>query len=103
MFFISGLSQFSAEDWLHIEFEYDKDKYHLNDVVIGKIYFLLVRIKIKLMELQFYVENHSILTKRTQKAPIQRECKTCRANGVIPTDNHRTGRKCPFYKQSMCF
>ena len=40
------------EDCLHIEFEYGKAKYHLQDVVIGKIYFLLVRIKIKHMELQ---------------------------------------------------
>lgn len=38
------------EDCLHIEFEYSKSKYHLQDVVIGKIYFLLVRIKIKHME-----------------------------------------------------
>lgn len=30
------------EDCLHIEFEYDKAKYHLKDSVIGKIYFLLV-------------------------------------------------------------
>eukprot|EP00611_Tribonema_gayanum_P023097 TRINITY_DN4792_c0_g1_i1.p1 TRINITY_DN4792_c0_g1~~TRINITY_DN4792_c0_g1_i1.p1 ORF type:complete len:300 (+),score=137.08 TRINITY_DN4792_c0_g1_i1:218-1117(+) len=39
------------EECLHIEFEYDKSKYHLRDVIIGKIYFLLVRIKIKHMEL----------------------------------------------------
>eukprot|EP00005_Dracoamoeba_jomungandri_P014479 CAMPEP_0174275542 /NCGR_PEP_ID=MMETSP0439-20130205/59882_1 /TAXON_ID=0 /ORGANISM="Stereomyxa ramosa, Strain Chinc5" /LENGTH=329 /DNA_ID=CAMNT_0015367655 /DNA_START=725 /DNA_END=1714 /DNA_ORIENTATION=- len=39
------------EDCLHIEFEYNRSKYHLNDVIIGKIYFLLVRIKIKHMEL----------------------------------------------------
>jgi len=39
------------EDCLHIEFEYNKAKYHLQDVVIGKIYFLLVRIKIKHMEI----------------------------------------------------
>jgi len=38
------------EDCLHIEFEYNKSKYSLSDVVIGKIYFLLVRIKIKHME-----------------------------------------------------
>lgn len=38
------------EDCLHIEFEYNKSKYHLQDVVVGKIYFLLVRIKIKHME-----------------------------------------------------
>jgi vacuolar protein sorting-associated protein 26 len=39
------------EECLHIDFEYDKQKYHLNDVILGKIYFLLVRIKIKHMEL----------------------------------------------------
>ena len=39
------------EDCLHIEFEYNKSKYHLKDVVLGKIDFLLVRIKIKYMEL----------------------------------------------------
>ncbi|GAQ82443.1 Membrane coat complex Retromer [Klebsormidium nitens] len=40
------------EDCLHIEFEYSKAKYHLKDVIVGKIYFLLVRIKIKHMELE---------------------------------------------------
>lgn len=30
------------EDCLHIEFEYDKAAYALKDVVVGKIYFLLV-------------------------------------------------------------
>jgi len=39
------------EDCLHIEFEYNKSKYHLNDAVLGKIFFLLVRIKIKHMEI----------------------------------------------------
>jgi len=39
------------EDCLHIEFEYNRSKYHLKDVIVGKIYFLLVRIKIKHMEL----------------------------------------------------
>jgi vacuolar protein sorting-associated protein 26 len=39
------------EDCLHIEFEYNKSKYSLRDVIVGKIYFLLVRIKIKHMEL----------------------------------------------------
>jgi vacuolar protein sorting-associated protein 26 len=40
------------EDCLHIEFEYNKGKYHLKDCVLGKVYFLLVKIKIKFMELQ---------------------------------------------------
>uniref|UniRef100_A0AAV1T8B5 Vacuolar protein sorting-associated protein 26 n=1 Tax=Peronospora matthiolae TaxID=2874970 RepID=A0AAV1T8B5_9STRA len=39
------------EDSLHIEFEYDKSHYHLEDVVIGKISFQLMQIKIKHMEL----------------------------------------------------
>mmetsp|Transcript_12926 Transcript_12926/g.17008 ORF Transcript_12926/g.17008 Transcript_12926/m.17008 type:complete len:298 (-) Transcript_12926:92-985(-) len=38
------------EECLHIEFEYDKSKYHLQDVIIGKIFFLLVKIKMKHME-----------------------------------------------------
>uniref|UniRef100_K7N1L6 Uncharacterized protein n=1 Tax=Glycine max TaxID=3847 RepID=K7N1L6_SOYBN len=40
------------EECLHREFEYGKSKYHLKDVIVGKIYFLLVRIKIKTMELE---------------------------------------------------
>ena len=40
------------EECLHIEFEYNKGAYHLKDCVIGKVYFLLVRIKIKKMELE---------------------------------------------------
>lgn len=39
------------EDCLHIEFEYDRRHYHLQDTIRGKIHFLLVRIKIKHMEL----------------------------------------------------
>eukprot|EP00268_Persea_americana_P049321 TRINITY_DN5281_c0_g1_i5.p1 TRINITY_DN5281_c0_g1~~TRINITY_DN5281_c0_g1_i5.p1 ORF type:complete len:301 (+),score=45.61 TRINITY_DN5281_c0_g1_i5:274-1176(+) len=40
------------EDCIHMEFEYSKSKYHLKDVIVGKIYFLVVRIKIKNMELE---------------------------------------------------
>jgi vacuolar protein sorting-associated protein 26 len=40
------------EDCLHIEFEYNKAAYHLKDTVLGKIYFLLVRIKLKYMEIE---------------------------------------------------
>lgn len=57
----SGIKmEVGIEDCLHIEFEvyppplrqkYNKNKYHLKDVIVGKIYFLLVRIKIKHMEL----------------------------------------------------
>lgn len=39
------------EECLHIEFEYNRQKYHLKDCIVGKVYFLLVRIRIKYMEL----------------------------------------------------
>ena len=39
------------EECLHIEFEYERRAYHLQDTILGKIHFLLVRIKIKHMEL----------------------------------------------------
>ncbi|CAD8186298.1 unnamed protein product [Paramecium octaurelia] len=39
------------EDCLHIDFEYFKSRYHLRDVVTGKVNFYLVKIKIKHMEL----------------------------------------------------
>mmetsp|Transcript_30714 Transcript_30714/g.72067 ORF Transcript_30714/g.72067 Transcript_30714/m.72067 type:complete len:314 (-) Transcript_30714:59-1000(-) len=39
------------EDCLHIEFEYQRRHYHLLDTIRGQINFLLVRIKIKYMEL----------------------------------------------------
>jgi len=39
------------EDALHIEFEYNRSKYHLKDVIIGKISFVKVKLKIKHMEL----------------------------------------------------
>ncbi|MBA0651336.1 hypothetical protein Goklo_018669 [Gossypium klotzschianum] len=49
------------EDCLHIEFEYNKSngeweskphRYHLKDVIIGKIFFFLVKIKIKNMDIE---------------------------------------------------
>ena len=39
------------EECLHIEFQYKKRYYHLNDCIEGNIHFMLVRIKIKYMEL----------------------------------------------------
>ncbi|KZV27814.1 vacuolar protein sorting-associated protein 26A [Dorcoceras hygrometricum] len=46
------MMEVGIEDCLHIEFEYNKSKYHQKDVILGKIYFLLVRIKIKNMDLE---------------------------------------------------
>lgn len=75
------------EDCLHIEFEFDKQKYHLKDVILGKIYFLLVRIKIKFMELAVirreaagvgansYNESENIVKHELMDgAPIKGEC-----------------------------
>jgi hypothetical protein len=39
------------EDSLHIEFEYERSKMRLKDCVVGKVYFLLVKIRIKHMEI----------------------------------------------------
>jgi vacuolar protein sorting-associated protein 26 len=39
------------ENCLHLEFEYNKSRYHLRDTILGKISFLVVRIRIKLMEI----------------------------------------------------
>lgn len=75
------------EECLHIEFEFDKQKYHLQDVILGKIYFLLVRIKIKYMELAVirreaagygsnsYNESENIVKYELMDgAPIKGEC-----------------------------
>ncbi|KAI8874066.1 Vps26-domain-containing protein [Ramicandelaber brevisporus] len=43
--------EIGIEDCLHIELELNKSAFSLKDVIIGKIYFLLVRINIKHMEL----------------------------------------------------
>ncbi|KAK6591137.1 vacuolar sorting targeting 26 [Cryptosporidium xiaoi] len=40
-----------VEGCLHIELEYNKSTYHLKDVVLGKVYFSIVRLKIKYMEI----------------------------------------------------
>ena len=39
------------EECLHIEFEFNQQKYHLRDCILGKVSFNLVRIKIQMMEL----------------------------------------------------
>jgi vacuolar protein sorting-associated protein 26 len=75
------------EDCLHIEFEYNKQKYHTKDVILGKINFLLVRIKIKHMEIAIirreaagtgtntYNESESLLKYELMDgAPVKGEC-----------------------------
>ncbi|KAH9037415.1 vacuolar protein sorting-associated protein 26-domain-containing protein [Lactarius deliciosus] len=56
------------EDCLHIEFEYNKSKYHLKNVMVGKFYFLLVRIKIKHMELARQSVRRQINTTKVRRS-----------------------------------
>ena len=53
------------EDCLHIEFEYQRSKFHLTDVIVGRIYFLLVRIKIKFMELAIVRKESTVSSSMT--------------------------------------
>ena len=39
------------EECLHIEFEFEKSFYHLKDVIIGRVSYELVKIKIQSMEI----------------------------------------------------
>lgn len=57
------------EDCLHIEFEYSKARYSLTDVIVGRIYFLLVRLKLKHMEL-------SLIRKETIGTPPNHQNET---------------------------
>ncbi|CCC67471.1 hypothetical protein NCAS_0A09130 [Naumovozyma castellii] len=47
------------ENCLHIEFEFSKARYTLKDVIVGRIYFLLTRLKIKHMELSLITRESS--------------------------------------------
>ncbi|CCF55521.1 hypothetical protein KAFR_0A00830 [Kazachstania africana CBS 2517] len=47
------------ENCLHIEFEYGKAQYNLKEVIVGRIYFLLTRLKIKHMELSIITRESS--------------------------------------------
>jgi vacuolar protein sorting-associated protein 26 len=82
------------EDCLHIEFEYTKAKcdmhswssrcsskrrYSLKDVIVGRIYFLLVRIKVKHMEL-------AIIRRETTGAGALIKCNGC--DEVAPNQYH---------------
>jgi len=75
------------EECLHIEFEYDKQKYHMDDIIMGKVYFLLVRIRIKHMELNIirreqagsgpaqYNESETLMKYELMDgAPVRGEC-----------------------------
>ncbi len=40
------------ENLVHLEYELFQSKYHLKDCVLGKIYFVEVKMKVKMIELQ---------------------------------------------------
>ncbi|XP_065879652.1 vacuolar protein sorting-associated protein 26B-like isoform X3 [Euphorbia lathyris] len=88
------------EDCLHIELEYNKSKYHLKDVIVGKIYFLMVRIKIKNMELEIrrrestgsgpntYVETETLAKfELMDGAPVRGNTKQKEINGSSKTQS----------------
>jgi vacuolar protein sorting-associated protein 26 len=68
------------EDCLHIEFEYERRVYHLQETILGKIHFLLVRIKIKHMEL-------AVIRRETSGDGVAAAAANQNANGPQPTDN----------------
>ena len=39
------------EDCLHLQIEFERSKFHLKDVILGKVTFNLIRIKLKSLEL----------------------------------------------------
>jgi hypothetical protein len=103
------------EDCLHIEFEYSKSKYHLKDVIVGRIYFLLVRLKIKHMELSIirrettgvapnqYNESETLV--RFEVFMFPGYCMSRERNADTATDNGRIAIKrysyqCP--RKSFC-
>lgn len=73
------------ENCLHIEFEYSKSTYGLKDVIVGRINFLLTRLKIKHMEVSLVrretvgvqpnqmVDNHTIRYEIMDGSPVRGE------------------------------
>ena len=78
------------EDCLHIEFEYNKGKYHLKDAVLGKIFFLLVRIKIKHMEIAI-IKRESTGTGTQQRSAQQRTRSSAARGGESGCARGRVG------------
>lgn len=96
------------EDCLHIEFEYNKSHYHLKDVVVGKVYFLLVRIKIKYMELDIVKTETVNNTSGTQHVDTDTVAKfqimdgAATKNECIPVRLYLSGyRLTPTYKNVL--
>lgn len=95
------------EDCLHIEFEYDKATYDAKGVVVGRVYFFLVRIRIKYMEVclvkreicgsgnNVVMENETVAKYEVMDgAPVKNECIPVRLY-LSPYD------LCPSYKNVL--
>jgi len=63
LFFISNVNtlpelnanirmEVGIDNLVHLEYELFQNKYHLRDCVLGKVYFVEVKMKVKLVELQ---------------------------------------------------
>jgi len=63
LFFISNVNtlpelnanirmEVGIDNLVHLEYELFQNKYHLKDCVLGKVYFVEVKMKVKLVELQ---------------------------------------------------
>jgi len=68
------------EDCLHIEFEYDRRHYHLQDTVSGQIRFLLVSIKLKHMEL-------AVIRRETSGEGVAVAAAAAESNSTVPQGN----------------
>lgn len=86
-------------------------RYHLKDVIVGKIYFLLVRIKIKHMEIDIikrettgtgpnvYHENDTIAKYEIMDgAPVRGECPSPQATATLPRPHTELWRGLRDYK-----
>lgn len=58
---------------LIVPFQFNVRRYHLRDIVVGKIYFLLVRIKIKHMEIAIIKKETSGSRKQQLRGGLYRE------------------------------
>jgi len=65
------IMEVGIEDCLHIEFRFEHRCFHLRDVIIGKVNFLLVQIKIKYMELAIVRRETSGETFVDDSSPFQ--------------------------------
>jgi len=47
------------EDCLHIEYEFARNKFHLDDAIVGKVYFLLLRVPLKYMGIELLKKEYT--------------------------------------------